>query len=287
MLQILRWDIYRGLSMATESSASIRVFLINGQGCILWGLERLIETQQPAMQVAGTAQSCAEAFEQIDSAAPDLILLDVDSGQEDGLVAIAALKARSRARILVWTGSHDESLHDDAVLAGANGVVRKESPAETILSAINKVHAGELWLDRAATGRIFGELSKLRSSQEADPDQARFASLTAREQQIVAFAADHPGRTGKALAQMLGVSEHTLRNHLTSIYEKLHVPGRVALYAFAHRHGLTSGSLAAKRPGRYLVTPKNGAHSAGSFGISVDTGAGQEIAATILRSANG
>jgi len=274
--------------MATENLVSIRVFLINGQGCVLWGLERLIETQQPAMQVAGTAQSCAEALEQIDNAAPpDLILLDVDSGHEDGLVAIAELKARSRARILVWTGSRDESLHDDAVLAGANGVVRKESPAETILSAINKVHAGELWLDRAATGRIFGELSKLRLSQEADPDQARIASLTARERQIVALAADHPGRNGKALAQVLGVSEHTFRNHLTSIYVKLGVPGRIAMYAFAHSHGLTSDSRAAQRPARYSVTAKNGAHSAGPFGISVDAGTGQDISVTTLRRANG
>lgn len=272
--------------MATENRASIRVFLINSQRCVLWGLERLIETQKPATQIAGTAQSCAEAFERIDNATPDLILLDIDSGHEDSLVAIAELKARSRAKILVLTGSRSESLHDDAVLAGASGVVRKESPAQTILSAINKVHAGELWLDRAATGRIFGELSKLRSSEEADPDLAKIASLTARERQIVALAHAHPGTNAKTLARIMGISEHTLRNHLTSIYEKLDAPGRIALYAFAQRHGLTTGSQAPQRAARSSSAPDNRADNAETVRMSADAGTGQSGKATILRRAN-
>jgi len=273
--------------MAIEKPAVIRVFLVNSQRCFLWGLERLIETQQPAMQVAGTAQSYAEAYELIANAAPDLILLDVDSPHEDGLVAIAELKARSRAQILVLTGSRDESLHDDAVLTGASGVVRKESPAETILSAISKVNDGQLWLDRTATGRIFCELSKLKSSQEADPDRARIASLTARERQIVAIAGDHPGANAKSLARMLGVSEHTLRNHLTSIYEKLGVPGRIAMYAFTQKHSLTADSRAPGRPARSSFAPHNGAHRTGSFGISIDAEDEQPARVTSLQSANG
>jgi len=91
--------------MVTGNAASIRVFLINGQRCILWGLERLIESGRPAMQVAGSATSCTEAFEQIDNAAADLILLDVDLGREDSIAAIPELKARSRAKILVLTGN--------------------------------------------------------------------------------------------------------------------------------------------------------------------------------------
>jgi DNA-binding NarL/FixJ family response regulator len=273
--------------MAIEKPAAIRVFLITSQRCFLWGLERLIETQQPAMQVAGTAQSYAEAYERIANAAPDLVLLDVDSPHEDGLVAIAELKARSRARILVLTGSRDESLHDDAVLTGASGVVRKESPAETILSAIGKVNDGQLWLDRAATGRIFCELSKLKSSQETDPDRARIASLTARERQIVVLAGEHPGTNAKALARMLSVSEHTLRNHLTSIYEKLGVPGRIAMYAFAQKHGLTSDSRLPGRPGRSSFAPHNGSGRASSFGISIEAEDAQPGRATSLHSANG
>jgi len=273
--------------MASESSPSIRVFLITSQLCVLWGLERLIETQQPAMQVAGTAQSCAEAFDRISNATPDLIVLDVDSGDEDGLAAIAELKAKSRAKILVWTGSRRESLHDDAVLVGANGVVRKESPAETIVSAISKVHSGELWLDRATIGRIFGELSKLRSQPEGGPDQVKIAKLTARERQIVAFAAEHPGMNGKKLAQMLNVSQHTLRNHLTSIYEKLGVPGRVAMYAFAQKHRTTLAAPAPNRMSRSSLTPGGRGGSANAFSTGLNGEIDQGESAMALRQANG
>jgi len=276
-----------GLSMATDSSAPIRVFLITSQRCVLWGLERLIETQRPAMQVAGSACSCADAFDRISNAAPDLIVLDVDSGNEDGLAAIAELKARVRARILVWTGSRRETLHDDAVLAGANGVVRKESPAETILSAIRKVHSGELWLDRATLGRIFGELSKLRSQPEGGPDHAKIAKLTARERQIVAFTADHPGMNGKALAQMLGVSQHTLRNHLTSIYEKLDVPGRVAMYAFVQKHRSTLATPAPDRISRASMTPHSPGGSANALSISLNGEIDQGGREMVLQRANG
>jgi len=273
--------------MVTENSASIRVFLINGQRCVLWGLERLIETRQPTMRVAGTAQCCAEALERIGDATPDLVLLDVDSAVEDSLAAIAELKARSSAKILILTGVHDEFLHDDAMLAGAHGVVRKESPAEIILSAIEKVYAGQLWVDRAAMGRIIGELSRRRSSQEDDPDQARIKSLTVREREIVALVADHPGTNAKSLAQMLNLSQHTLRNHLTSIYEKLGVRNHVAMYAFAQKHGFTSDAQALRRPLRSSFARANGADSARSFGMVVDAGSGQGMWATSLRRGNG
>ena len=243
--------------MHAEKSAPIRVFLINGQRCILWGLERLIESTQLAMQVAGSVTSCAEALERIDAAAPDLILLDLDLGHEDGIAAIAKLKAGSRAKILVLTGSREESLHDDAVLAGASGVVRKESPAQTILAAIAKVHEGQLWLDRVTTGRIFGEISKIGSARELDPEQATIASLTDRERVVVALAANHPGANGQTLAQMLNISEHTLRNHLTSIYNKLNVSGRLALYAYAHKYGLTSTSPAPQKASHRAIAVAN------------------------------
>lgn len=273
--------------MFTEGSVSIRVFLISGQSCVVWGLERLIETEQPAMHLAGTAQSCADALERIGNATPDLVLLDVDSPHEDGLAAIAELKARSSAKILVLTGALDEFLHDDAMMAGAHGVVRKESPAETIVSAIEKVHAGQLWADRAAVSRMIGELSRQRSSQEADPDQARIKSLTAKEREIVAIAAEHPGASAKLLAPMLNISQHTLRNHLTSIYEKLGVRNHTAMYAFAQKHGLTSDSLAPRRPLRLSSRTKNSANSERFSEMDVATEGGQRIWAASLRRENG
>ena len=225
--------------MNPPDSAPIRVFLIDDHRSILWGLERLIESGKPAMQVVGSASNCTEALTLIDRAAPDVILLDIDLGTENGVDGIPKLVARSRARILVLTGLRDKSVHDDAVLAGASGVVEKESPAETILTAIGKVHLGQIWLDRISTGRIFVEFSREGAAHSTDPDRARIATLTYRERELVAVTTSHAGATAKVIAQTLHISEHTLRNHLTSIYNKLDVANRLELFAFAHKHGLT------------------------------------------------
>ena len=225
--------------MTVQNSPPIRVFLVDDHRSILWGLERLIDSGQPAMQLVGSAASCAEALKLIDSALPNVILLDIDLGKESGVDQIPVLLARSHAKILVLTGLRDESVHDKAVLAGARGVVHKEAPAETILSAIAKVHAGQLWLDRAATGRVFVEFSRESASQGADPERSKISALTERERAIVTIAANNAGANAKTIAEILHISEHTLRNHLTSIYDKLDVANRLELFAFAHKHGLT------------------------------------------------
>jgi two-component system, NarL family, nitrate/nitrite response regulator NarL len=225
--------------MAEKSPAPIRVLLIDDHRSILWGLERLIESGKPAMEVVGTATNCTDALKLVDETAPDLILLDIGLGDQNGVDEIPNLIARSKAKILVLTGVRDESLHDKAVLAGASGVVEKEAPAETILAAIEKVHEGQLWLDRVATGRIFLEMSRESAAQSVDPERAKIQSLTDREREIVAVSASHAGANAKSIAEMLYISEHTLRNHLTSIYDKLHVANRLELFAYAHKHGLT------------------------------------------------
>ena len=225
--------------MDTKIPVPIRVLIIDDHRSILWGLERLIESGKPAMQVVGTATNCVDALDMIEEAAPDLILLDIGLGKENGVDEIPKLLARSHAKILVLTGISDESIHDKAVLAGASGVVEKEASAETILAAIQKVHEGQLWLDRVATGRIFLEMSRDSAAQSADPERVKISSLTEREREIVGIAATQAGANAKAIAEMLFISEHTLRNHLTSIYDKLQVANRLELFAYAHKHGLT------------------------------------------------
>jgi DNA-binding NarL/FixJ family response regulator len=221
-----------------ESSA-IRVFLIDDHRTILWGLEKLIESGRPAMRVVGSATSYGEALKMLDKASPDVILLDLDLGQESGLDAIPKLIAVSKARILILTGLRDESVHHSAVLAGARGVIEKEARAESILAAIAKVHEGEVWLDRAATGKLLVELSRKSASRNAvDPHQQKIATLTVREREIIALTAANAGATAKTIAEKLHISEHTLRNHLTSIYEKLGVANRLELFAFAYEHKL-------------------------------------------------
>lgn len=225
--------------MSDSNASPIRVFIIDDHRSILWGLERLIESGAPRLHVVGTAVNCAEAVKLLGTATPDVILLDIDLGDENGVQEIPNLLNVTDGRILILTGVRDESLHDKAVLAGASGVVMKEASAETILTAIEKVHEGQLWLDRIATGRIFFEFSRENAAQASDPERAKIASLTDREREIVAVASTHAGANAKSIADILSISEHTLRNHLTSIYDKLDVANRLELFAYAHKHGLT------------------------------------------------
>ena len=223
----------------SDDEARIRILLVDDHRSVLWGLEKLIEGEHPRMQVVGKATTSAEALKLLDEVKPDIILLDLDLGGENGSNAIQALISKSKAKVLVLTGSRDIAVHDAAVLAGAMGVVEKGEPAETILKAIRKVHEGEIWLDRSATGRIFLELSRNKASEAQNPEQRKIASLTPRERQIVAEIGSDAAAGSKVIAERLHISEHTLRNHIASIYEKLEVSSRLELFAYAGKHGIT------------------------------------------------
>lgn len=222
-----------------DDSSTIRILLLDDHRSVLWGLEKLIEGEHPRMQVVGKATTSAEALKLLDEVQPDIILLDLDLGGENGSNAIQALMAKSKAKVLVLTGSRDIAVHDAAVLAGAMGVVEKGEPAETILKAVRKVHEGEIWLDRSATGRIFLELSRSKAAEAQNPEQRKIASLTPRERQIVAEIGSDAAAGSKVIAERLHISEHTLRNHIASIYEKLEVSSRLELFAYAGKHGIT------------------------------------------------
>jgi two-component system, NarL family, nitrate/nitrite response regulator NarL len=223
----------------SDDDLRIRILLLDDHRSVLWGLEKLIEGEHPRMQVVGKATTSAEALKLLDEVQPDIILLDLDLGGENGSNAIQALMAKSKAKVLVLTGSRDIAVHDAAVLAGAMGVVEKGEAAETILKAIQKVHEGEIWLDRSATGRIFLELSRSKAAEAQNPEQRKIASLTPRERQIVAEIGSDAAAGSKVIAERLHISEHTLRNHIASIYEKLEVSSRLELFAYAGKHGIS------------------------------------------------
>lgn len=228
--------------MNNAHAAPIRVMLVDDHRSVLWGLERLIDGEKPRMQVVATATSHEAAKAALAEAVPDVILLDLDLGGAIDIDVIADFTTRTSARVLVLTGLRDQALHDRAVLAGARGVVTKDRSAETIITAIERVHHGELWLDRAATGRIFVELSRKDRGDDAPQPRELIESLTPRERAIVTELASDASATTRDIARKLSISEHTLRNHLSSIYGKLGVSTRLGLWVIANKHGLARQS---------------------------------------------
>ncbi len=220
------------------STQPIKIMLIDDHRSVLWGLEKLIDSEKPRMEVVGTATNSAEALQLLGTISPDVILIDLDLNGESGVNIIPKLISNSKAKVLVLTGTRDLSLHDGAMLAGARGVVEKGDTAETILKAITLVHEGEVWIDRSATSRIFTELSRKRNAVADDPEQQKIARLTRKERLTAAEIGNDATASTKTIAERLCISENTLRNHLTSVYAKLEIASRLELFVYANKHGI-------------------------------------------------
>ena len=225
------------MQTTSESEHPIRILLVDDHKSMLWGLERLIESEHPRMQVVGKASSRAELFATLAGAKPDIILLDLDLNGENGLDFLEDILKQSQAQVLVLTAMQDPMVHQRAILGGANGVVLKSENAEVILRAIQRVHAGEIWLNRSTTSRLLKGMNT-HSSPNDNLHAKKIATLTPKERQIIAAMALKPGAHNKAVASQLAMSEHTLRNHLTDIYDKLELENRLELVMFAIEHKL-------------------------------------------------
>ena len=142
---------------------SIRVLFVNSHQIVLWGLEKLINAESPNMEVVGKATNGSRCRTR-------------GKGKKAGYSSARPLSGEKKApphtellseghfHIIIFSEFHDQAAIDEAVLKGARGVVYKEEPPHNILKAIEKVHAGELWLGRSATGRIF--INFIRAGQK-------------------------------------------------------------------------------------------------------------------------
>jgi len=151
---------------------------------------------------------------------------------------INSLKTASQAKILLLTRMENADLQDRAILAGACGVLDRGASIPLLFTAVEKVHTGQVWLDRVSTGRVFIELTRMAARRQQDGLVDKLSLLTERERKIVTVIAHNIGDPGKAIAEKLHISESTLRNHLTAIYEKLGVENRHGLVAYAYQKGL-------------------------------------------------
>lgn len=216
----------------------IRVMLVDDHKSLLWGLSKLIEGAAPDFELAGTASDPDEALETARRTEPDIVLLDLDLDGRSSFDILPDLLAQRGLKALILSGHRDPLLRQQAMMLGASGFIGKDQPAQTILTAIERVQAGELWIDRASMGQVFSALT--RAEPNYDPEAKRIASLTQKERDIIVTLARSEGKPNKVLADQLGMAEHTLRNHLSAIYAKLGVRTRLALYMYALRQGLAN-----------------------------------------------
>jgi len=200
------------------------------------GLRMLLESH-PGLTVVGEAATCADALALATDTHPEVIVLDLDLGGENAVESIPTLlRTAPDTRILVLTGVRDPEVHRQAIRQGAVGLVVKEKAVETLLEAITKVWAGEVWLEPTMIARVLGDLTRPPSSPQVSAEATNIAKLTEREREVITLVGE--GLRNKHIAARLYISEATVRHHLTAIFAKLGLADRFELAIYAYQHGL-------------------------------------------------
>jgi len=222
--------------MTVNEPQPIRVLLVDDHAVVRAGLRMLLESR-PGLTVVGEAGDRPTALAMASRERPDIILLDLDLGGDSSVEFLPDLQAAARgARVIVLTGLRDAAVHRRSIELGAVGLIYKENAVEVLMRAIEKVLAGEMWLERSLMASLITELRAETAPQASDPEAAKIASLTEREREVIALIAE--GLRNKQVADRLSISEITVRHHLTSIFRKLGVSDRLELALYAHRQNL-------------------------------------------------
>jgi two-component system nitrate/nitrite response regulator NarL len=215
------------------TSKPINIMIVDDHVVIRSGLRMLIEHDQ-RMRVVAQAGNKTEALERAMSERPDVIILDLILGDEDGLSCLPEVsEASPNSRVLVLTGVQNADTHRRAIRRGAMGIVLKEHAADQLLKAILKVSEGEVWIERSMMGSMIQEFSK---PPQVDPEVTKIESLTDREREVIALIGE--GLKNKQVGERLFISETTVTHHLSSVFSKLEVSDRLELIIYAFRHGL-------------------------------------------------
>ena len=182
---------------------------------------------QPDMELAGTASDGAEAVALCRAAAPEVVLMDLEMPVLDGIEATRAIRAEAPGTaVLVLTSFSDRRRITSALEAGAVGYLLKDASAEEVLRGIRAAAAGGSPLDPRAARSL------LEAKSAPDP----LEGISAREREVLALLLD--GMPNKLIARQLGISEKTVKSHLTSIFRRIGVTDRVQAVLWIERQGL-------------------------------------------------
>lgn len=205
----------------------ISIFVVDDHPIVRQGLVAVLEDEAD-FAVVGAFPSAEAALLALDSAAPDVILLDLELSGMDGVTAIAPLlAARPAARILVFTAYDTSERVFAAIQAGAKGYLLKGAPIEEITRAIRTVHGGESYLASRVASTLLAEIRTPRRGG---------GRLSERERAVLRLVAT--GLTSKQIARELAITERTVQFHVTGFLTKLGADSRAQAVAIAAERGL-------------------------------------------------
>ena len=210
----------------------IRVVLVDDHAVVRTGLAQLIAAAGD-MEVVGHASDGSEALSVVKETAPDVVLMDLQMPGIDGVAATRALRAAGvESEVLVLTSYSDSDRIVAALDAGAVGYLLKDADPEDVLTGVRAVARGESPLHPRAARALLSA----RSAGTGVERQTDDVGLTTREQEVLSLV--RQGLANKQIGRKLGISERTVKAHLTSIFQRLDVQDRTQAALWAERHDL-------------------------------------------------
>ena len=213
-----------GVPAATDRI--VTVLLVDDHEVVRIGSRQLIDSHAD-LKVCGEATSIAEARSAIELLKPDVVLLDVTLGDENGLEIVRGLEALSHVPRVLVLSMFDETLYaDDAIALGARGYTMKDAPPEDLIQALRVVAAGGIYLSARLTERVMQRLAEGRAF-----GASAHQSLTLREQEVVELLG--AALSTREIAARMGTAVKTIDSHKRNICEKLGLDSAAALLRYA------------------------------------------------------
>ena len=214
----------------SSNSASVRVLIADDQTLFRVGLARLLEEDE-RVKIVGQAGDGVEAVKLAGSLKPDVVLMDLKMPNLDGIEATRQIvAAHPGVKVLLLTTFEADNHVIQALKAGASGYILKDSRPDSIVSSLLAVMAGERVMASAVANRVLEMLTGTTTPKEF------YDGLTGREIEILKLLAG--GMANKQIAYKLKISEKTVRNHVSNMYEKLNIYDRSQAVLYAVRKGL-------------------------------------------------
>ena len=226
----------------TSGRKAIRIVIADDHLLVRDGLRRLLELETD-FAVVGEAADGVEALEKAKALTPDVLVLDLAMPRMNGLEVLRGMgELVEEVRTILLTASIEREETVDALRLGARGVVLKECAAQVLFKCIHAVMQGEFWVGQDRIGDLLRMLRQIERESSQGPSPA--STLTRREREVIAAVVD--GASNKDIGKAFGLSEQTVKNHLSHIYDKLGVSNRLELALYAVHHRLLSGAPRAR-----------------------------------------
>ena len=209
----------------------IRLLMVDDHEVLRLGLRTLF-SEADGFEVVGEAGTMVEAISKARELDPDVVLMDVRLPDGSGVEACREIRTqRPQTCILFLTSYADDAAVLATILAGAQGFLLKDVGSDELLRAVRTVAGGQSILDPAVTQRVLARVQTLSSSTSTDP---KGEALSPQEHRVLALVAE--GKTNKEIAVALNLSEKTVGNYLSNVFQKLNISRRSQAAVYFTRH---------------------------------------------------